>query len=1029
MSDEITFEGTHGPFSASVQAASRSELVEFAKNQPPRGPVELGDFNLKLDAGEQSVSFKNGAGSVTFGATAGVFAQLGLYPDPARILSAIDLNANVSPALNLEAEANSYYAVIKAGFNAQAKANGSMALATGFSASFGAQADADGLFAVIQRFPDDTGGLTAVQKTADNWRLPRQVAKASDLAPGSWLITEVGGKVGVQLGATLGYKFNWIREAKLAGLTGDIGLRLQVGASVSLGFSASGRYAVVVSRETEAEEVRFRLFKQSQKGINFALSLAATVKAETPLPDRVDDLVKAIFGVQALQVIQDIEEWTNPDISTAQLLAEKIGDFAVEAVGEITGIDPETAFEQARQRLLDLFDKWNNLPGELSAKILQWVDSKVDLNPLRDVLKKIAGFDDAQLSQLIKDQISRIDFGSALVDEWLDRAAEAAGARLIGLLEKNGLREVRSLAQKTLAVLDGSVLEDLLTKAVQTINERLKLSVIQEKIDETSFKEIDSWLKAKLSDFLDRTFDFEDVEEVRKAINLVISKRQEFYEKALAAARRSYEFSLSATFQKTTSSTALIDVAFDFSGSKEQDAKVAEVLSRLVDGDLDLVLIKEVSGVKLSVGELTHSISKESHVEISLPFWSGSTSKFTESMGGLTVSDDGGRLLLYDLKAKNRVLSISKGRSVRDSQLMVGLKYPARPGQPGIRVFSRTEANYSYGFEQAARMPLDRLQSQLKSYAGNYFGDNLNPGGDDPMPLADWVKLVESAAGSKKAAVILSMQVTAGQELLDAWWKAPRDPNDQLYKKLSQHLQFSFRDLVLHYYFQDPDRYDNLTTAQVLLLYAASLPVAEPEHGWYWNWPDRGLRMQVLKNPGSQSRLKSKLKGACDDLKAAGKDGKVGFYEPTGGNISKIFQFAGDDEGNKVLKSLFLSESQLVKGAIKAAQEIGRFRQQATSKPQAAVKALTIFGKNITEAFNEDVSNIYVDGALRPMGSMLLVEAAQVLSGGGESDLKALLDLRLVKDSVSPFPPLNFPEDDPDLTEDDLLLHQRLVTE
>ena len=68
-----------------------------------------------------------------------------------------------------------------------------------------------------------------MKKVATSWMLPKQVSKLDDLEPGTWLIAEVDGSIGASLGIKYGYDFNWVHEAKLMGLSGDIGLKLKLG--------------------------------------------------------------------------------------------------------------------------------------------------------------------------------------------------------------------------------------------------------------------------------------------------------------------------------------------------------------------------------------------------------------------------------------------------------------------------------------------------------------------------------------------------------------------------------------------------------------------------------------------------------------------------------------------------------------------------------------------------------------------------------------------------------------------------------
>lgn len=97
---------------------------------------------------------------------------------------------------------------------------------------------------------NERNAFAAVQDLADSWILPTHVGPIEHLDPGTWLVAEVNGSVAANIGVQYGLDFNWVRDVEQLGLSGDIGLRLQLGLEASLGFSARGKYAVVLGRES-----------------------------------------------------------------------------------------------------------------------------------------------------------------------------------------------------------------------------------------------------------------------------------------------------------------------------------------------------------------------------------------------------------------------------------------------------------------------------------------------------------------------------------------------------------------------------------------------------------------------------------------------------------------------------------------------------------------------------------------------------------------------------------------------------------
>ena len=87
-----------------------------------------------------------------------------------------------------------------------------------------------------------------------NEMLPRQIVSIDQVPPGTWIATEAMGSISITLGAQVGYDFNWVREARLGGLTGDIGLRLQMGVNAAVGFYVSGKASTLHEGGKLAEE-------------------------------------------------------------------------------------------------------------------------------------------------------------------------------------------------------------------------------------------------------------------------------------------------------------------------------------------------------------------------------------------------------------------------------------------------------------------------------------------------------------------------------------------------------------------------------------------------------------------------------------------------------------------------------------------------------------------------------------------------------------------------------------------------------
>ena len=218
--------------------------------------------------------------------------------------------------LSLPGAAGDKYMVLLWGYDVSGSFTGSHPIGVLGTLTFGAEAARDALYAVVHRFPGATDARTAIADTLGSWRFPRQVRQARDLKPGTWLIAEIDGSLAIHVSAQLGYDFNMVREAQLLGMTRNLGAKIDAGLKTTFGFDASGRYLLVVGRESPEDSsnaVRLQLFKQSQKRLNFGLNLSVGITGQNDVPT---ELVQAVFGVHGLQAVKDlhlIEQWTDPN--------------------------------------------------------------------------------------------------------------------------------------------------------------------------------------------------------------------------------------------------------------------------------------------------------------------------------------------------------------------------------------------------------------------------------------------------------------------------------------------------------------------------------------------------------------------------------------------------------------------------------------------------------------------------------------------------------------------------------------------
>ena len=261
--------------------------------------------------------------------------------------------------------------------------------------------------------------------------------------------------------------------------------------------------------------------------------------------------------------------------------------------------------------------------------------------------------------------LQKATFGDTSQGQFLEAIADKG---LLALADHFG--HVTVAAGKALDVLNGG----LIKKLQDFVNQRLDLAQIRKAASDTDFASIDQWLQNRLANFLDHTLKLDDLKDIQKAIATLETKAADYYKSGVQALTKRYSFAFAATYQSTTSDTALIDVDFDLSIA-EAATLFAEVAAQ---SSLDSLLTKDTNGVTLHQARLTHDITRQSSVELNLPMFNFRQTHVNDAIATLTAEEQAGRVLLYQVDAKDNVTAASRA----SSQLSVLASMKVTKGQP-----------------------------------------------------------------------------------------------------------------------------------------------------------------------------------------------------------------------------------------------------------------------------------------------------------------------------------------------------------
>lgn len=1003
--------GPNSSLDLKVSASTDADVLQaLATNGafPPRqsGVIDLTHISL-VASGANPVAFTGGGNTtVGFSFSAGVTAGVGVFGDPQAAIQSLGLGETPGLDLAIGAAANSRYMLLRAGYQASGSVSGTHPIGVLGSFTFGVSAAADGVSAVLHRFDAGAGSDTVLGETISSWKFPRHVTSADKLKPNTWIVAEADGSLSAKLGASLGYNFNFVKAVKDFGLSGDIGFKIDAAATATFGFDVSGRHVVVVGRESADTKLRLRLFKLKSDGVQFGLNLKLGVTGvETLTPNSVDDFVSAVFGVHGAQIVSalgQIEKWTDPTKNVGQLVAGLVNDKALALIQETTGIDPKTAFDAARSKLLNAIRVYQGLPGKVSSELLGFIN-KLDepaSKALQEGLNLLASTDQATQTGALDNLLKDVGISDSPIGKILDALADNGLLNLV-----NELPQVRGVASDILSILNGGVI----AKLESFINDKLDLNDILKVGDQNSFDHLDSFLVGRLSNFFDKTLHFEDLDTIKNAINLVISKRQEIYSKAVKALNSRYGLDLAATWARTSSSTAVVDAVFDMSDAAAQRLFVD--LVGVSNSAFDRLLGQQVSGVQINTAVLSHELQRKSTVEVSLPHFNFQTQSVTTALANVHPQDDGGRVLLFDASGTSTVTVLNRFVSSLSVTLAAAIaRTGAAANLPDLRIHSTDGATWSYELLYTkAGMKREELEAITRPFITQFMASQFAQG----MSLSTFYNQLEDTANKLLhngpetfGDTCASFEVTFPGDTLSAW-TLPLANVPATARAISVAIQASLKDKLPFFFLNDISQLANLASAAPLLAWA-SIPPATAFDGTtfssnkgsdvFWDHVDITLRREAATHPLTATNLLAELAGYRLRLEEAGLHKFVQFYQDD--QVGNILTTAiAPMPGDVLLSSLLLFESQIVNKANDALKDVQKFLAAATTgSPSQAVTRLAQFAADIVTAFNQLLGqSVFANlASFRAVGQTVFAEASRAINPGLSGQPQAMLTLTLL---------------------------------
>jgi len=767
-----------------------------------------------------------------------------------------------------------------------------------------------------------------------------------------------------------------------------------------------GKYYLVLNRESDTAGIRLRLFRATTKGWGFALDTGANVTFSTGTltPKNFDDFIRAILGIHDGQLMKFLNASNLSDITNA------LGGEFLKAL-RIDG-DVNKAFSD----LQGFFQKWNDLPHTVTSVIWKYADDVPSLQKIQQAAQKISQLQESDIKSFLDSLLHDVSFANNPAVEWLEATAASS---LFDLYESDQLSQLRKDADKLAALLDGSTLQNFLTKLKAQVDTALDLPALEKALNANDLTGVAVWVTQQLANFagVDLSQLKANIAKINAAIKTIRDKAQQIYAATVKALNNTYGFSLDYAYNASGTDSALIDLVFADSARNS--------LADAIRGDFSQIFARQVPGVTLNTCTLAHAIQRHTHVETHLPWWKGISDDLATGYANATLADcESGRVQFFEAGATDTSTMQRNTNLKRFASCSIGISGQAK----GVRQYNVTAVDFGYSFITAEKAMTDsqfdyEFGPSANAYFSNVFGEK-NP---DPThaTFASWVKdwdnFAMQAPGATGAAGVIgntwsNLQVRRRAQSGVDWVSALLDNTvSPDYQAMSRAMQASIRKFLLMAYASDPSRFKNVPkgnpTISGFFVYTALPPANDlildgstlkpkPNGDIVWDVRDTALAAAVT-NTFALAPLQANFARIFNLLRGIQQlRGSAGFYDNTAPQI------LGSVTGNLLTSDPYITLLENEKAVIDGAKDAFEKLRQTGSQP--LLQVLPDFSKaliNLVSKFNSGLSALSLDspqviGLFAPLVFQAAVEA--MFGSAATLPFDATLDVAVLKGGTLP---------------------------
>lgn len=589
----------------------------FENNQPFTNDVtNIATLNFGTTTSKAFQFGEAGSVKLTVGLTTGMVGTIQLvWPDnpnnPNEILKFYDLLSFLAPG--------HLYVIVHFEAKSDVSANASFPVGP-LSGTIGIAAGGNVGYDRLMLYNSFLSARQVLMDVFAGIRLPSKVRTVAELpASGEVLAIRYGGYLKLSAGLSWGYSLTGSQSFGVQDLQLTLDYALQIKAALSVGYRLAGDFHLEARRGTMDGWVRFVVRKSRESEFNFAFDFGLTADLNLKgLPDSANDFLGALLGTDVKTVLgyfAQVEELTSLD-----KLEEKVGGLVKGWLSDLshTLLDQvleNTNLKQFLEKMEQVVRLYQTIDQRLISIYTAYLGKLPNLTEALLALERVIHRTDLQnLENVDAWEIIKQVVGENLYDLLLDDSIFGELKKFVTTLDSfvndAGTAEIRQV----IALIKQKLNLDHLFNNLAQFDTPAKLQALA-----------DEQLQALVGRLVGKAFKEIKASEFGKVfadIHAVLTKIQDFqtkwYETLTKAVHQTFSFNLHFAYSRAKHNETLLDVELNLNDPNGQ-----ALAEKAASGDFaEVVEGFHAAFVKINQGVLTHSITKQTAIQINVLGWS-----------------------------------------------------------------------------------------------------------------------------------------------------------------------------------------------------------------------------------------------------------------------------------------------------------------------------------------------------------------------------------------------------------------------